>query len=1080
MATPRRTTDTSTVLDLPSYWSKPIKIDGNVSTQLLVTPQRCPVRTGSKGFHVLTTEGRRVPVIITRRGLPADVLALKVDARDFADLPPVVSRTGVSWSGKLEAVTPEAVLASLTDAFHYTEARDDRPGLRVPQIGALHAVLGHWTTHPAEPATVVMPTGTGKTETMVALFAERRLPRLLVVVPSDALRKQIAAKFATLGVLQTFGVIDPTASRPAVGQIDHRFSTPDAAAEFVQVCNVVVTTPNALFPARTPQVSEALLEACSHLFVDEAHHVEAQTWRQIRDAFDGKPVVQFTATPFREDARRMVGRQIYRFPLRLAQEQNYFAEIEYRSVIDLVDQDRALAVQALERLRADVAKGLDHVLMARVSTIGRAEEIQKLYDELAPDLEPVFLHSRMRVGDRTRALDAVESRGSRIIVCVDMLGEGFDMPALKVAAIHDPHKSLGITLQFVGRFARVAGHDIGQASVFVGRPDLRIDNNLRRLYAEDADWNMLISDLSESATSAQAAIGEFERGFNTEPGEVSVRSLAPKLSTVVYRTRCENWRPEAVTELFRPEALLTMPPPVNLDAGVTWFVARAEFPIRWGDLPMVEEISFHLYVVYWDRRRSLLYINSSNKDSLHEGLARAIGGADATRIQGTDVYRAMHGVDHLIPTNVGVLDIHDRDRRFAFYAGANVTEGFTDAEAQTKTQTNIFGSGFEEGERVTIGASRKGRVWSYRAAETLKHWVDWCDHVGPKLADDSIDVKAVLGSFVLPQRLTELPRLVPLAIEWPAEVALSTSDETRAAVGRVAWPLTDVELAVTQFTAGPSVQFEVRSPDWVAVYTATMVAKQLTFTATGPEVLIQRGRRDPLPLHQYFTDKSSGPLILYQDEAMVLTPGVMIQPDRERPPFDPDRLEILDWSGVNIKRESQGRNRAADTIQARMIAHVKSMADWEIILDDDGTGEVADIVALRRDDDRLHVLLVHCKYSLEPTPGARVDDLYDVCGQVQKSVQTRSHLHAMFERLIKRERDRRRRYDHDGFERGDIGALYRLADEAGMLRPTFEFAIAQPGISKGKVSTDMLQILAGSEVYIRAVAKAPLRVFCSA
>ena len=32
--------------------------------------------------------------------------------------------------------------------------------------------------------------------------------------------------------------------------------------------------------------------ACSHLFVDEAHHVEAETWRQIRDEFSGRPVLQ--------------------------------------------------------------------------------------------------------------------------------------------------------------------------------------------------------------------------------------------------------------------------------------------------------------------------------------------------------------------------------------------------------------------------------------------------------------------------------------------------------------------------------------------------------------------------------------------------------------------------------------------------------------------------------------------------------------------------------------------------------------------------------------------------------------------
>jgi len=362
------------VLDVPGCWSKPIKVDGNSCTQLLVAPQCCPIRTSGIGFELRTAEGRCFPVIITRRGLPAGALAVKVDAIDLATLPPFVPRADVSWSGKREAAAAEAVLDSLIGAFHYLEAREDRPGLRVPQVGALHAVLGHWSTHPAEPATVVMPTGTGKTETMLALFAERRLPRLLVVVPSDALRKQVAAKFATLGVLQTFGVIDATALRPIVGQIDHRFSTPQSAVKFVEACNVVITTPNALFPSRTPQISEALLRTCSHLFVDEAHHVEARTWRQIRDAFDGKPVVQFTATPFREDARRMAGRQVYRFPLRLAQEQNFFAEIEYRSVIDLVDQDRALAVQALGRLRADVADDLDHVLMARVNTIGRAEE----------------------------------------------------------------------------------------------------------------------------------------------------------------------------------------------------------------------------------------------------------------------------------------------------------------------------------------------------------------------------------------------------------------------------------------------------------------------------------------------------------------------------------------------------------------------------------------------------------------------------------------------------------------------------------------------------------------------------------
>jgi superfamily II DNA or RNA helicase len=45
----------------------------------------------------------------------------------------------------------------------------------------------------------VLPTGLGKTETMLATQVYRWLDRSLVLVPSDALRRQIAKKFISLG-----------------------------------------------------------------------------------------------------------------------------------------------------------------------------------------------------------------------------------------------------------------------------------------------------------------------------------------------------------------------------------------------------------------------------------------------------------------------------------------------------------------------------------------------------------------------------------------------------------------------------------------------------------------------------------------------------------------------------------------------------------------------------------------------------------------------------------------------------------------------------------------------------------------
>lgn len=52
-----------------------------------------------------------------------------------------------------------------------------------------------------------------------------------------------------------------------------------------------------------------------------------------------------------------------------------------------------------------------------------------------------------------KIIDTLREKELDGIICVDMLGEGFDFPNLKIAAIHDPHKSLANTLQFIGRFA---------------------------------------------------------------------------------------------------------------------------------------------------------------------------------------------------------------------------------------------------------------------------------------------------------------------------------------------------------------------------------------------------------------------------------------------------------------------------------------------------------------------------------------------------------------------------------------------------------------------------------------------------
>ena len=84
---------------------------------------------------------------------------------------------------KMAEHTAEEVLDSWTNEFKYKEEVDEEhPGLRKPQLGALHALLGHFLS-PTDIATVVLPTGTGKTETMLSAMIAGKCRKLSILTP---------------------------------------------------------------------------------------------------------------------------------------------------------------------------------------------------------------------------------------------------------------------------------------------------------------------------------------------------------------------------------------------------------------------------------------------------------------------------------------------------------------------------------------------------------------------------------------------------------------------------------------------------------------------------------------------------------------------------------------------------------------------------------------------------------------------------------------------------------------------------------------------------------------------------------
>lgn len=235
-----------------------------------------------------------------------------------------------------EAQEHKRVLDSWKGAFSYVveDTTAGVIGLRPPQIGALHAVHAHWSVA-STPATVVMPTGTGKTDTMLSILVSACCPRVLVIVPTDALRTQIAEKFLTLGILKVHGakILAEGSLHPSVCVLRHIPTTVAEADELFSRAHVIVTT-SSIAGSSGPDVQKAMAAQCSHLFIDEAHHAEAPTWSAFKERFTEKRVLQFTATPFREDGKPLDGTIVYIYPLKKAQAEGYFKPIRFLKVVE--------------------------------------------------------------------------------------------------------------------------------------------------------------------------------------------------------------------------------------------------------------------------------------------------------------------------------------------------------------------------------------------------------------------------------------------------------------------------------------------------------------------------------------------------------------------------------------------------------------------------------------------------------------------------------------------------------------------------------------------------------------------------
>lgn len=969
-------------------------------------------------------------------------------------------------------MTADSIVESWKGQFHYKRESATEKGLRSPQIGALYAILAH-IEDGEESGIVVMPTGTGKTETMLSFLVANQCRKVFVVVPTDALRSQTYRKFHSLGLLPKLGVVPEDIARPKVYLARENMDERDWI-HIIDENNVIVTT--MAIAARIPtSVRSYLRDNISYLFVDEVHHSKADTWDSFISIFQPQKVLMFTATPFRNDGQKLKGKIIFNFPLRKAQEQDYYEEINYYPIVEYSKEkwDKAIAKKAVEILKADMDAGYDHIVMARCKDKKRAEEVFKIYNEYS-EFSPVVVYSGMPGAGKL--LREIKLKQHRIIVCVNMLGEGYDLPQLKIAAIHDERQSLAVTLQFIGRFTRTNEIKLGKASFIVNIAYPPVAEEISCLYRQDADWNKILPRLNDDAADEQENLHEFLSSFHGElKDEISLESIRPALSAEIYTTestttRMHNWR-KAIKNFNKYAYTLHA---MNNDILVV--VLGQKGKVIWGDMNTVENLTWDVILVYFDALNKRVYLNSSMDMRGSSFLENIFDGVK--KIEDDRVYRVFANTNRLRLFNVGARLPQGKDISFQSFFGSSVQDGL-DLLTQGKLQkNNIFGVGFKDGVKTSIGCSSKGKVWS-RERANIMCFQKWCNEIGKIITDDSIDTNVVLENMLEFKTINVLPNVMPITIDWNPDVYEHCTQMLQIDGHLVYFDDITFNVICDPALLGKEIRYTLCYEDISVHISFSYDDKEQKFkhhVISNNELVFVNGNIEQSIVH--FT--AALPFSIYYADNSVQYGDKLCRPKSEPDVISDEDISTIDWTGVDLGVESMGREPyKTNSIQYVFMNTI--IDEHDVLLDDDGSGELADLVGINDSYKSIDITLYHLKFAIGKKVSNDINNLYQVCGQAQKCAHWKYvRGDRVLGNLLKRHKMKLDRGVSGSILKGSESDLIRYKEEVFNKKELrFHIVIVQPGMSKSKASDSIRLLLGVTQQYLHQVANIDCRVICS-
>lgn len=349
------------------------------------------------------------------------------------------------------------------------------------QIRALKDLDFYRTTKNYRKGVVILPTGTGKT-ILSALDAKRFGGRVLFLVHRLDILKQSIEAYQFAWPTVKVGVLTGE-QRENVENSEVLFASKDTLRQ-----------PNVL--------SSFERDEFDYMVVDEVHHGQTPTYREVLEYFNPKFMLGMTATPDRLDRRDILElfdyNKVLEVSLQEAIEDGHLVPYTYFGLVDDVDYsrirlhnnryrvddlDRLLIIpernEAILREYLSEEKGAGDKAIGFCCSIRHAKRMADYFTEKGIPAAAITSETP----DRDARIAAFRQNQIQVAFTVDLFNEGVDFPNVRVLMFLRPTESKTVFVQQLGRGLRLCiGKDRVRVLDFIG--NYRRANQVRKWLAK--------------------------------------------------------------------------------------------------------------------------------------------------------------------------------------------------------------------------------------------------------------------------------------------------------------------------------------------------------------------------------------------------------------------------------------------------------------------------------------------------------------------------------------------------------------------------------------------------------------------